>query len=339
MGNLDYALVAGISCYPALTDLCGSVNDARGFSDWLLSPTGGCLPPANVKLVLSPDPLPRMQRRNAIPTQDQIIQGFEEILEAERPDGTIGRRLYVYLAGHGFAPEVDDAALLMANASNKFLHYIPGRPYAQWFHKAAKFEEIVLFMDCCRDDYAAPPPHVPPWAEEHSPFAAKVRRFYVFATQIYRSARERTFPASGKVRGVFTTALLAALGMAEPDQDGVIWGAALKKYIYNYMRELCSNGKYQEPEFDFDPDHDIAFVKTERAGQLPLIIDFAAITPETVTVLAKDFTPVYEGPAKNNKIELRLSPGLYLIQESGTGKHKQVDVIQSPEGEIHVSFP
>lgn len=339
MNDKDYGVVVGISRYPELGDLDGPVNDATSFHDWLISKYGGRVQGKNVKKILSPDPKQKMTRRNAKPTRDQIIDAFEEILEQEDERGRVGRRLYMYLAGHGFAPEVDDAALLMANANNRFLHSIPGRPYARWLQAAAKFEEIVLLMDCCRDDYRNVPLQPPPWCEVHSPDAARVKHFYVFATQVYQKAREDMMPTEGKVQGIFTTALLAGLRMAEPDNQGNIWGASVKKYTINYMQKLITEGRYQEPKFDFDDSNDIVFVIRKAPKEICTRIHFRTATSGKIIIIDSDLMTRFVGPIpQDNILKLSLKPGLYRIQESLSGNWLRFEVIGSPEEVLNVNF-
>lgn len=339
MNDKDYGVVVGISRYPELGDLDGPVNDAINLHDWLISSSGGNVPEKNVKEILSPDPIHPMTRRNAKPTRDQIIKAFEDILVQEDERGRVGRRLYMFLAGHGFAPEVDDAALLMANANSRFLPCIPGRPYARWLQAAAKFEEIVLLMDCCRDDYRNVPLQPPPWIGQHSPDAARVKYFYVFATQVYQKAREDMMPTEGKVQGIFTTALLAGLRMTEPDNQGNIWGASVKKYILNYMQKLITKGKYQEPKFDFDDSHDIVFVRKEASKEIYTLIHFRTATSGIIIIIDSDLKTVWEGPIPpDNILELNLKLGMYRIQESLSGNSLRFEVIGSPEEVLNVNF-
>src|SRR5262249_52459035 len=151
----DHAIVAGVNNYPGLSDLNGPVNDALAFQEWLLSDDGGGLDPGNVKTILSPAPFqPDTDPANWVPTSEQIaaalrtLQGLGKKLSLGK---TIGRRLYIFLSGHGFAPDKVQPALLTANADSENLYHVPGRAYAEWFRNRAWFDEVVLMMDCCRE--------------------------------------------------------------------------------------------------------------------------------------------------------------------------------------------
>lgn len=149
MAENDYAVVVGICRYPALRDLSGPVNDAHSFKDWLV--TRGAVPPGNIELVVTPDNAESMTRKSAQPLRDQVINALDAVLGNADERGKAGRRLYLFLAGHGYAPQVNDAALLMANAGGRSFPAVPGTRVANWFRASAKFKEIVLIMDCCRE--------------------------------------------------------------------------------------------------------------------------------------------------------------------------------------------
>src|SRR5262249_20568489 len=141
---------------------------------------------------------------------DDIHSTLERLAHLSREASTKRwRRLYLYLAGHGFGPGIRDASLLMANATLETLHHIAGVKYGDYFRETKGFSEIVLVMDCCRDHLskqsltALEMPTVQPRATEAS-------FFYAFATRWSLKAREGV-DESGRVRGHFTRALLEAL--------------------------------------------------------------------------------------------------------------------------------
>ena len=166
MAQEDWAIVVGIWRYPALGDLNGPQNDATAFYEWLVAPQGGAVPHDHVQLILTADDLhwPTISPAVAKPIAAQIQEAFDRLLDlADQSDRAgrglrIGRRLYVYLAGHGFEPQPAEAALLGANATRQRPgHHIVGRAYVDDLRRGGYFTECVLFMDCCRESY----PQVP----------------------------------------------------------------------------------------------------------------------------------------------------------------------------------
>src|ERR1044072_2744580 len=166
MNKSDYAVVIGIKAYPAFDGdgpLEGPENDAEAFHNWVKSQAGGNLPPENVELIISsqytpPATLPD-DATPMIHDAQRAFESLQERAEANAAKGKglrAGRRLYIYMAGHGFAPRDDQTALLMANATRSRVgpvYHILGQYTAHWFFKSKYFEEVILFMDCCREVY------------------------------------------------------------------------------------------------------------------------------------------------------------------------------------------
>ena len=210
----DRAIVVGISHYPGLdteeTKLAGPENDARDFIEWLTSSAGGDVPNGSVCRILSSDYSPAADPSRAKPTTEALREAIDQLHDlGKNHGGRAGRRLYLFLAGHGFAPDVDEAALLMANAAKgRTGHHFPGRLYANWFRQAEFFKEVVLFMDCCRENYPRSP--LQKCHLEIVTGHKEAHYCYGFATSFSRPARESA-DSDGVVHGVFTTALLAGL--------------------------------------------------------------------------------------------------------------------------------
>jgi uncharacterized caspase-like protein len=332
MPNNDYAIVVGITRYPSLSDLKGPENDAVLFKEWLLDPQGGGLAPENVSMVLTsahfnPDERDPLQAR---PTTEQVDAAFGRLVESGvENDGTLGRRLYIFMAGHGFSPDLEEAALLMANAGRlRTGFHIPGRRYANWFRAAAFFKEVVLFMDCCRDDYRRAPYRTPPWVEIRSPQAVDVQYFYAFATRWSRQARERPLSQDGAFQGVFTTALLAALRSSLPDPQGVVTGEGVAAYIYNYLPHLVDKDEYQEPEFIYDKARQFVFARRPAPACTPVCISFSQPDPSLqAEILAHDFSLAASLPSLQPEWDICLPPGRYLLRLVGTETRKVFDVI------------
>lgn len=246
----DFALVVGINDYKALDALDGAKNDAEAFVRWLRDPAGGDLPEANVKVFLStPSPWS--------PGLEEVVDWMVELVETRSPglDERIGRRLYLFLAGHGIGPGVDEAGLLVPTTSTVAVKYIAGTRYANFFRAAALFQEVLLFMDCCRDhDWELPDAYFP-FREKPDPAAAHdVRILYAFATGFGRKSRERTFDGDAAVGGVFTRALLDGLACRAAAPDGRITAESLKRYVVRQVAALRVPGTDQRPDVRVNDD-------------------------------------------------------------------------------------
>jgi hypothetical protein len=314
----DHAIVVGINSYPALSNLDGPENDADALVEWLRDPQGGDMPEANVHRYVSSMYANPPQPGGPEPTTVSICRAFEDLIvkgqeNAEKePPEPAGRRLYIFLAGHGVAPpnNMDDAALLMANAGRgRMGHYLPGRPLASHFRGAAYFKEVVLLMDCCRDRLPKVPVVGLPWDEVVNPEGADVEYFYGFATKWSRKARER--PLDGpKMRGLFTTSVLKGLraGNDTPER--------LKRFVEADLPSIADSRAYQEPVFDAS-NWQLKLASGDAADVPQLRITFAKPNP-TVTVLVRGqgLAPMAEHAMEGDSWVVDLEPGYYGVERS-----------------------
>ncbi len=341
----DYAIVVGINGYPGISPLQGPENDARAFRDWLLSPSGGKFAAAGadrLKFLVSSDYPEAREARRAKPTLELVEDAFYELFKAAFK-GKVGRRLYVFLAGHGFAPSLgfapglDESALLMANAERQALgHHIPGSVYVDWFRAAAAFDEILLFMDCCRDDYGRTALHLPPFSELKRPEAASVRFFYAYATKWSYKAREKKVE-SGEVRGLFSFALMEGLHGGAANGAGRITGQSLANYVYNRLPGLNNGEKPQEPRFDYEPQRDIVIVENAVAPKPNVTITFTRAGADyEIELLGPDRGLMGNWRTKDGPWRRALQRGLYKLHAPATGRSQFFEV---PGGEeVHVEF-
>src|ERR1041384_3165065 len=151
---LHYALVLGIDQYPGINNLNSPSQDAKSFYDWLLG--GGGVPPTNIEHIQTPA-TPLMDVITAEPTRDKVNQALRRLHEAvkestaTKPLDWLNSRLYIYVSGHGIAPDGTEAALLMANAAPGYwAENIPCDTYRRRYEICQYFHEVVIFADCCR---------------------------------------------------------------------------------------------------------------------------------------------------------------------------------------------
>lgn len=323
MARDDFAVLVGINRYPELGNLSGPENDAQDFRDWLCSPTGGDVPSDRVHLhfILSSDYPDPADPIDAEPAVDHVLREFDMLCRlAQQGDGRAGRRLYIYMAGHGFAPSLEDAALLMANAAKGRLgHHVQGRPYANHFRKAAYFDEVVLFMDCCRGNYQQVPRNGCHYEEVSSNHVAT--HFYGFAAEWSRATREGPWGPNGQIRGLFTTALVAGLRGGAADEAGDITSASLETSVLNYIQQIAQ--KYFEPDgrsepvFDYDKRKQIVF-RTAVAPPFTLRVTLGGANRGKIPQLVDgNLQPVPGTNPAPDQWEWRLRQGLYRIQVAG----------------------
>jgi hypothetical protein len=328
----DFAVVVGITAYPELDPLEGPENDAKAFVEWLRAPDGGRVPDANITKFFSSDPLPAAMQ--PAPTETSVDKAFEAFNDHGLANGgTCGRRLYIFLAGHGCAPTFQETVLLTANAGpNHPGHHIAGRLVAESFRKAAFFEELVLFMDCCRENYPNMTIHQPPWNSPKS--TRRPRYLYAYATQDSAASREGLDPKSGTTRGVFTLALLAGLREAQRDEQGRLASSELEDFVFNYMQKTAKaiiGDTVQEPQFAYEKHSQVVFDGGINAPATPVFGLDVTISPASkgAAVELVDGALAVVAPATTSAKRVTwsaLEPGIYLLRKNGQ-PHKFFEMI------------
>jgi len=321
----DWAIAVGIGKYPdpGFEPLKGPEVDARDFHSWVTSKAGGAVPKEQAKLIVSPAQRPKSVI-NAKPAAEQVQEFFEHLdtLARRRASRMAGRRLYLYFSGHGFAPEQEEVGLLMANATrDRLKHHIPGKAWANLFFRSGYFEEVLLFMDCCRTNLPHSIPNPPSFTASDNPQAIKNgRRLFVFATKWGTETRERVFKGK-QTRGVFTVALLEGLrGRACAPGTSEVTTKSLRNYFHNSMRSYLPEVALNDPSIPEEPDvqpsqsasADFTIIKFAKP---PALTGDAATGGSTVRVF-------FSATAKGKKIRI-LNGTLNQEMDSGTAKPPQ----------------
>ncbi len=326
----DWALVVGIDRYPraGVDPLEGAVGDAMRFHHWVTRPEGGGVDPGQAILLTSP----RQEEPGAIPRPmlAEIVGFFDEL--AYRLAGEPGRRLYIYLSGHGISPSgqqsVRNAALLMANAVKpNLLHNFPGNIWAEGVRSAALFREVVLFMDCCRDLQNNAPlmPHMFGEPVEDSKDCYLLE---AYATRWASKAREQAFPPDDELQGVFTRALLTVL------DAGRMSAAVFRESVEAQLAELLADRhRAQEAEIRCAPEaRTLArLVFNEAAEEARSPVEIAGLAAPPVI----EFWP--EGADQPEQVDIggwrqeggrwqgELAPGQYELRPPG-GRPRRLKV-------------
>jgi hypothetical protein len=341
MAANDYAILVGITRYPRLGNLQGPENDAVCMHDWLIDQHGGQVPRDHITLIRSSDYSDHSDPLQARPITADINLAFERLLdESRRQGGEVGRRLYIFLAGHGFAPHLEEVALLMANANRwRPNHYIPGRQYARDFRGAALFREVVLLMDCCRHVRSHVPLFPSPWGElEYIP-EADVRHFYGFATEWSRAAREHMVSSSGAVQGIFTQAVLAGLRGGAVDKQHRITSTSLEAYVQQYIEQHIPAEEYHYPQFDYMRHADIVFAEQIEPARTRVCITFAQSDEHIQLIcLDQELQTIARHMVQTSTWEFSLQPGLYMIAAQTDLDRRQIFCVTGAEEEICVRF-
>jgi hypothetical protein len=327
----DYAVVVGINNYPAFDPLEGPVKDAKAFRDWLV--THGKVHPDNIREVYSTD-FPSVAGQPTALTQpaiEAVNAKFKELVTLTNKNfqrlPRVGRRLYIYLAGHGITPRVsnnslDSAALLMANADSESVGFhLSGPAYAEWFRQSHAFNEIVLFMDCCRNAFDDIEQASVPFVPVKGGDPTKVKTLNVLATQWDAPSFEQPLGSPPEPRGVFTWALLEVLRSGAGKTDGKLTALGLKGALQLLISKLRAGDVPQFPRFNLGNLDDIVLFESGTGATVPKVT-IAWDTPlhgKSGDVRDGNDTPLAPPltvTASATNTQLSVKPGLYSVRFS-----------------------
>jgi len=351
----DRAIIVGIRKYPGLGEpLDGPENDARKVHEWVTSKAGGGVPPQSARLILSSDFGAMQGPLDARPTLEAIQHEFDLLQdEAEKNDNEgngfrVGRRLYLFFSGHGFEPDKDNVALLMANATPSRGYHVAATLYADYFRRAGIFDEVLLFMDCCRQPMASFPTNRPPYMESLASDAPEKGKWLkAFATKWSRKSREKKI--DGVAHGIFTSALLRGLkGEAPRDAAGQITDETLASFLYDHMKDPLTKAELDDPDipkqpdinYDQDPNNRLVIVGGGASG-LRVVFKTRPESngQELVVSGGQPLKLVLKKAITVPEITADLAPGLYKA-EIGSGGAKVLFQVpgDEPGGVTHVAI-
>jgi hypothetical protein len=254
MNAHDHAVVVGISRYaeaggePAwIENLSGPVNDATAVADWLRKPDGGGLPEDNVTVISTPEDPDPFPPGGATPHQALVEGAINDIARLPRTDfegAYAGRRLYLYVSGHGLATKPEEAAIVTAEAERMRPLNVTITGWLDWFKAAGIFQELVLWVDCCATRTSGVLSQCNR-NEEVGPNPGVARRFVAFAAPFTKEAVENTMD-DNLCHGAFTWALLSCL-------KGPATSTSLRNYLHNNMSSFMRGDQRQIKDVAKEP--------------------------------------------------------------------------------------
>ncbi|RWP51082.1 caspase family protein [Mesorhizobium sp.] len=250
----DFAIVVGIGSYPKLgrnetsKDLKGPPGDALDVTRWLVSEVG--VPCDNVVCLTSSGlgncsvvdgAMTAWGQQTPHPNVSDICSLFEDfveksIIKLNSGDPRIGRRLWVYMAGHGFALKsaTRDVCVLTADSlGHTLVKNVCATRWIDWIAQETPFDEVILFLDCCAEMATGLTPGVP-FLQETANRQHPAKRLVIAAAPYGQQTFEASIDSNGTVRGIFTQKLLKALrGAAGSETDGSLASTHLRDYFEN----------------------------------------------------------------------------------------------------------
>jgi len=342
MGEEDYAILVGINDYPELgatpteANLQGPANDVDAIKAWLTDPAGGgIVHEDHIQIIKS-----QANGTAATPTSDEIEMAFGQlnnlarIRMSERKGSRIGRRLYIFVSGHGFSPGRQRGCLFSANASAKLGTFnVHATGWLNWLQDAGLFREFVLWMDCCMNRVSFLQPRDPQLPPLNSPDPSG-STFIAFAAQRPLKAVELAIPNdAGKIHGAFTWALLEGLKGAAADYNGRVTARSLADWLRNatsaHMTDLHrqDGDVAKEPEI-IQEDAGLVFARGVARRQYSVEIEIPERTVGKSLQIWSGIPPRVEViNAEGPLVALELPPGLYLAEVPDAGLRQGFEVV------------
>jgi hypothetical protein len=350
--EVDRAIVVGISSYPQFgldgtssNDLQGPVKDANAMADWLVNEAN-----AHVTLITSTGrgggQAWTVSDRPPRPNSQDITDGFVEYIRESLGKSTarLGKRLYVYMAGHGFSPQPRHLALITADAlSDVSIPNVQATSWIDWFADQLYFDECVLWMDCCATrtfGYEVGKPLMKQGATRQD---GRAKVFMGFAAGPSLSAFEGPIPPAGEIRGLFTDKLLRGLKGAAAGASGTVRTSDLVAYMKNQKAlvgdQPVSGGaaSLPVPEPVFPETAELVLAEGIDLPSYDLRIALADGTSiKIVEYKAGQQQLVNEGPIVNGVVRVRLGLGLYKAIASGM-PDKLFEIASGTTGEVNLA--
>lgn len=326
----DRALVFGIGRYLKLgarrtaINLNGPVLDATEMAEWLRSQG------SHVTLVTSNgDGNSVWTVADLRPTLGDVEGPFNGVVgEAEDQfvNGRrvyLGRRLTIYMAGHGFTPDKKHLALITAEASNLQTMSIQATSWADWFAQQTTFDEVVLYMDCCAvDDYAqaSRQPLGKAFARRARGFAKAVT---IFAAPPDQWAYEQA-DQNGVIRGIFTRELLRGLKGDATDGNNQVTTSSLRRFFRG--NGLTGSDDTPTGDLRLDPqfrDDDEIVLATIAAR--PQVTVHTGLPPSTVIKIEGPQGVAYDGPVdRAGEVRIPAMTGIYAVRTARESKYFEI---------------
>jgi uncharacterized caspase-like protein len=339
----DWAVVISVSDYegatakpPWITKLKGPDNDAAAIAAWLTAPEGGGLPVDHVLQVPSPFPA----SATGVPKQLEIVEAFNKLAElpTDAYNQRSGRRLYLYVSGHGLAAQRHDAAVITAEATFEDAMNVLITSWVDWFWYAARFEEFVLWVDTCATR-TSPAITLRPCDRpaETRADAAQGQLVIIFAAGFNYTAVENEL--EGDWHGVFTHALLKGLKGAAGTP---VTTQALKKYLFNSMKTFMTDAQRRSPQVAkepwFEQAADLEFAAPTAAQSFTATIRFPPeCVGKQVTISVNASSPLLaDETLAAEEWKPKLPVGAYAVYVPELGKQAAFEVTGGQDAVVTV---
>jgi|JFJP01.1.fsa_nt_gi hypothetical protein len=339
---MNYAVVIGIDHYEK-KPLSAAVSDAKGFAKYLFSKNlvSGSTDTINkfkydhadinidkaiednsgadnLKLLLS-------DTNNSIADSRDIDRAIDDVIQDAKKHREEKNRLYFYFAGHGIGVTYDKTALCLRYWPNWLNHCISSLDYKSWFINKGVFDEILIFLDCCRE-YDQNINAYSPAPDWETPIGQKSPKILICNATMYGKLSYEV--GSDKKRGAFTSFLIQSLnGDADQNNTGQITAFDLRNHIdKNFESYAVQNGKYQKAQVDPSNGGDTIVVCVVEKLTTNHNFEITFKRNSNVTLKGRDTKPIKTCDVKDGEVwTCQLEQGFSVLVDNVTNEIKLIE--------------
>jgi hypothetical protein len=285
---------------------------------------------ANIVSVVSTVALPNR------PILSDITMFFTNLMKEQLIQTTagnsprLGRRVYLFLSGHGFAASMlSQAALCMADSQADISSYphLGGQVYADDLGNRGMFDEVYLWMDCCRQMIPGMSINPPSWAPPNPPVPPR-RFFWGFATSTGQLAAEADMLVGGRrlPHGVFTALMMEGFEKCKTRLGGQVCASDVANYVQTRIVDVLGPSA-PPPRFQTDPTQDMVLF-SRAAGLNPVTFNVQGVAAGQINVTTGQNIPALPGPVvfQNGQANIAIEMGIYKATVMGSAQAKLFEV-------------
>lgn len=314
---MEYAVVVGIDHY-LQKPLAGAVKDAQHFADWLVQKKLISDPTKNLRLLVSDD-------ANDIASGMEIDRAIEEIISDARTHQE-KNRLYFYFSGHGMGITFDNTALCLRSWPAWFHHCLSGADYKSWFINNGAFDEILIFLDCCRENDVTCKPKSPS-PEWQYKTGDRVPDILICNSTLYGKLSYEIATDSNQKRGAFTSFLIDSLNgdAAQPNSEAIT-ALDLKNHVNTHFESYAQrNNKDQKGDvYTVGQGGDNIVICRVKELSEKYNYEFTFNRTSKIVLIYPDLREVEKDVTTGSTWKVMLDRGLHLIKDVQTGEMKTI---------------
>ncbi|MCL6460451.1 MAG: caspase family protein [Flavobacterium micromati] len=309
---MEYAIVIGIDHYDQ-RPLAGAVADADAFAKFLTNKKL-VSNAANMKLLTSAD-------TNSVVLGPEIDKAFEEIVKDARSRRTETNRLYFYFSGHGIGNTFNNTALCMRYWSSTYInHCISSLDYTTGFINKGAFDEVLIFLDCCRE-HDTTIKGSSPIGDWQNKVGDRIPKLIICNSTIYGKLSYEITIDSNQKRGAFTSFLIDSLkGDADLTGSGKVTALDLKKHIdNNFLSYAQKFNKTQNGEIFTNTDLDSIIICKVQELKTDFNYEITFKRNSNVSLLTHQFELIYMADVtEGEQWKKLLKKGTYLLKDNNS---------------------